>query len=94
MGYGFEKASQSLFDSDALSPSLKLAALLKMIRANEALTQEQASTKIGEITLRHYQRLEAGEDNPTLSTIESAMKAFPTYDFSQNIKAFLKDEVA
>ena len=86
VGYAFEDASRSLFESDVLSPSVKLAALLKMIRAKEELTQDAAAERIGEITLRHYQRLEAGEDNPTLSTVENLMKAFPQYDFAQILK--------
>ncbi len=94
VGYAFEEASRSLFDSDVLSPSVKLAALLKMIRAKEALTQEAAAEKIGEITLRHYQRLEAGEDNPTLSTVENLMKAFPQYDFSRILKHSVGADVA
>jgi DNA-binding XRE family transcriptional regulator len=94
VGYGFEEASHSLFKSDLLSPSVKLAALLKMIRAMEELTQEKASERIGDITLRHYQRLEAGEDNPTLSTIERLIKAFPKYDFSQILKHSAGADVA
>jgi predicted transcriptional regulator len=42
----------------------------------------------------NYQRLEAGADNPTLSTIESLMKAFPQYDFSQILKFPAEAEVA
>jgi len=94
VGYAFEEASRSLFESDVLSPSVKLAALLKMIRAREELTQEAAAEKIGEIALRHYQRLEAGEDNPTLSTVENLMKAFPQYDFSQILKHPVGADVA
>ncbi len=86
VGYAFEDASHSLFDSAILSPSVKLAVLLKIIRAKENLTQDMVSQKVGDITLRHYQRLEAGEDNPTLSTVENLMKAFPDYDFSQILK--------
>ena len=94
VGYGFEEASRSLFVSEVLSSSQKLAVLLKIIRANENITQDLASEQIGEITLRHYQRLEAGEDNPTLSTIESLMKAFPEYDFSQILKHSEDEDVA
>ena len=32
IGYGFEEASQSLFENNLLSPSVKLAALLKIVR--------------------------------------------------------------
>jgi DNA-binding XRE family transcriptional regulator len=85
VGYSFEEASHSLFESDLLAPSVKLAVLLKIIRAKESLSQSQTSKKIG-ITLRHYQRLEAGEENPTLGTIESIMGAFPDADFSLILK--------
>lgn len=86
VGYAFEEASHSLFDSNVLSSSVKLAVLLKMIRAKENLTQDVAAQKVGDITLRHYQRLEAGEENPTLSTVENLMRAFSDYDFSQILK--------
>jgi DNA-binding XRE family transcriptional regulator len=86
VGYAFEEATHSLFTSDLLSPSAKLAALLKILRAQEELTQGQAAKKIGDITLRHYQRLEAGEDNPTLETVECIMAAFPSVDFSLILK--------
>ncbi len=86
VGYGFEAASKTLFDYDLLSPSLRLAALLRMLRAKGALTQEQAASRIGDITVRHYQRLESGEENPTLGTIESMMTAFPNVDFSVILK--------
>ncbi|PWU13567.1 MAG: hypothetical protein C5B49_14505 [Bdellovibrio sp.] len=85
VGYGFENASRTLFD-DLISPSAKLAALLKIIRSKENLTQEQAAGKIGSITFRHYQRLESGEENPTLETIETIMEAFPKADFSVILK--------
>jgi len=86
VGYAFEEASQRLFESDLLSSSVKLAALLRILRAKQGLTQEHAAKKIGDITLRHYQRLESGEENPTLGTVESLMAAFPDADFSLILK--------
>ncbi len=86
VGYAFEGASRALFENDLISPSTKLAALLKIVRAKKDLTQEQAAEKIGDITFRHYQRLESGEENPTLETIESIMAAFPGEDFSLILK--------
>jgi DNA-binding XRE family transcriptional regulator len=86
VGYAFEFASKTLFDTDLISSSAKLAALLKIIRAKEGLTQEQAAERIHPITFRHYQRLESGEENPTLATIESLMLAFPGNDFSVILK--------
>ena len=86
VGYAFDCASRTLFENDLISPSTKLAALLKIVRAKENLTQEQAAEKVGGITFRHYQRLESGEENPTLETIESIMAAFPKEDFSLILK--------
>jgi DNA-binding XRE family transcriptional regulator len=94
VGYGFENASRTLFENDLISPSVKLAALLKIVRAKDDLTQEQAAEKIGDITLRHYQRLESGEENPTLETIENVMAAFPEADFSLILKHAPKAGVA
>ncbi|MCM0604693.1 MAG: helix-turn-helix transcriptional regulator [Xanthomonadaceae bacterium] len=86
VGYGFEDASRSLFEFGALTPAVKLATLLRILRAKEGLTQEQAAKKIGNITFRHYQRLESGEENPTLETIAGMMAAFPNADFSVILK--------
>jgi DNA-binding XRE family transcriptional regulator len=86
VGYGFEEASRYLFENDLLSPSAKLAALLKMIRSKQGLTQELAAGRIRDITFRHYQRLESGEENPTLGTVENLMAAFPDVDFSLILK--------
>ena len=86
VGYASEDASKSLFDEDLLTPSVKLAALLRILRSKEGLTQEQAAKKIGDITFRHYQRLESGEENPTLETVASMMAAFPKTDFSLILK--------
>jgi DNA-binding XRE family transcriptional regulator len=94
VGYGFEEASRRLFDNDLLSPSVKLAALLRIVRAKHGLTQEQAAEKIHDITFRHYQRLESGEENPTLSTVGSIMTAFPDADFSLILKQSGKAKVA
>jgi transcriptional regulator with XRE-family HTH domain len=71
-----------------------LAALLKITRAKKGLTQEQAAEKIRDFTFRHYQRLESGEENPTLGTIESVMGAFPDTDFSVILKRPTRTRVA
>ncbi len=94
VGYAFEEASRCLFESDLLSPSVRLAALLRIVRAKKGLTQEQAAEKIRDLTFRHYQRLESGDENPTLGTIESIMGAFPDTDFSLILKHPHKMRVA
>jgi DNA-binding XRE family transcriptional regulator len=82
VGYAFEQASTALFEESLLTPSVKLAALLRILRSKEGLTQEQAAKKAANITFRHYQRLESGKENPTLETVASMMAAFPMADFS------------
>ena len=86
VGYGFEKASHTVFEFKDLSLQAKLAVLLKMARSHQGITQEEAAERIHNITLRHYQRLESGEENTSLSMIESVMKAFPKVDFSRLLK--------
>jgi DNA-binding XRE family transcriptional regulator len=94
VGYAFEEASRCLFENDLLSPSVRLAALLRILRAKQGLTQEQAAEKVRDLTFRHYQRLESGMENPTLGTIESLMDAFPETDFSLILKHPHKIRVA
>ncbi len=83
IGYAFEAASETVFKADFLQLTTKLAALLKITRTAEDLTQEEAAKRIGNITLRHYQRLEAGEENTTLEMLERITAAFPEQDFSK-----------
>ena len=85
IGYAFEKASRTVFESDFLHITGKLAAMLRMIRAKKGITQDEAAKSIGDITLRHYQRLEAGEDT-SLDTLERISLAFPTEDFTKVLK--------
>jgi DNA-binding XRE family transcriptional regulator len=94
VGYGFEDASRTLFESDVVASNVKLAVLLKMTRARLGLTQEQSADRVGTITFRHYQRLESGEENPTLKTVECLKAAFPETDFSLILKPTPKSQVA
>lgn len=84
IGYAFDNASKTVFDSD-LPLTTKLAAMLKIVRTKKNLTQDQVAKKIGDITLRHYQRLEAGEDT-TLEVLEKITQVFPEQDFSKMLK--------
>ncbi len=93
VGYAFESANETVFQSDFLHVTTKLAALLKIVRAVEGLTQEGAAKKIGDITMRHYQRLEAGEDT-TLEMLERISQAFPMHDFSKIVSKGAKLSVA
>ncbi len=84
VGYSFENASLSVFDTDLLHLTAKLAAMLKMARSADGITQSEAANRVG-ITLRQFQRLEAGEDT-TLETLEKITHAFPNHDFSKMFK--------
>jgi transcriptional regulator with XRE-family HTH domain len=48
---------------------------LRQLRADNALTQEQAAKRI-KISLRHYGRLERGEDGPRADTIRKIARAY------------------
>jgi DNA-binding XRE family transcriptional regulator len=86
VGYGIEEASKTLNKVAFLSAPLKLAALLKIARSRAHLTQEESAHKIGKLSLRHYQRIEAGEENPTLLLLDAIVNAFPETDFSLVLK--------
>ena len=86
VGYGFDRASRAAFEFDGLGANAKLACLLRIVRTKEGLTQEQAADKSGHLTLRHYQRLESGEENTTLEMVEGIARAFPKWDFSVVLK--------
>ena len=86
VGYSFERASKTVFEFDGLNANVKLACLLRIVRAKEGLTQEQAAGRSGHLTMRHYQRLESGEENTTLEMVEGIASAFPKWDFSLVLK--------
>ncbi len=86
VGYSFERASRTAFEFDGLNANAKLACLLRIVRAKEGLTQEQAADRVGHLTMRHYQRLESGEENTTLEMVEGIARAFPKWDFSIVLK--------
>ena len=86
VGYSFERASKTALEFDGLNANAKLACLLRIVRAKEGLTQEQAADRSGHLTMRHYQRLESGEENTTLEMVEGIAKAFPKWDFSLVLK--------
>ncbi|MDC0980204.1 helix-turn-helix transcriptional regulator [Bdellovibrionales bacterium] len=83
VGYCFDNAAETAFENNFLTSNQKLAVLLKMIRTELALTQEQMAQKLDKMGLRQYQRLESGEENTTLNTIDKKVKKnLPDTDFS------------
>jgi DNA-binding XRE family transcriptional regulator len=75
-GHSAMDASQRIEDLDFLDPLLMLAVLIKIARLKKGLTQVQMSEKMG-IALLPYQRLESGNNNPTLKTILLVKELLP-----------------
>jgi DNA-binding XRE family transcriptional regulator len=80
VGYSFENASKSLIAFQEFDPIEKLAVLLKMARLSKQWSQDEAAKKIS-VSLRHFQRLEAGQDT-TLTQLQEIMRVFPETDFT------------
>ena len=80
VGYSFENASKSVIGFSEFDTIEKLAVLLKLARLSKDWSQDEAAQKIN-VSLRHYQRLEAGQDT-TLTQLNVIMKVFPETDFT------------
>ena len=79
VGFGIDNASMEIFSFNKVDPVDKLALVLKVSRINSGLTQEDLSKKLN-ISLRHCQRLESGQDT-TVSLLSDLMGVFPDVDF-------------
>ena len=79
IGYSFESASTHLNEFSEFDTVEKLAVLLKVARISKSWSQDETAKKIN-VSLRHYQRLEAGQDT-TLTQLNEIMKVFPKTDF-------------
>lgn len=80
VGYAFDHASYAIDGFSEFDPIEKLAILLKITRTSKGWSQEETAEKLG-ISLRHYQRLESGQDT-TLSQLQTIMTVFPEVNFS------------
>jgi len=79
VGYALEEASKEIFFLHHLDAVDKLAILLKISRIRRDLSQEEVAKKLS-ISLRHYQRLETGQDT-TVSLLAQISTIFPETDF-------------
>ena len=84
VGYAFDNSSL-VFEFDEFTSSQKLAVLLFVSRKHFALTQIQMADKL-ELDIRQYQRLESGENNTTLKSIDQVRTHLPDIDFSVILK--------
>ena len=79
IGYAFENASKEIIHFTRLDVVDKLAVLLKISRIRRDFSQEEAAKRLS-ISLRHYQRLESGQDT-TIGLLAEIAKLFPEMDF-------------
>jgi len=82
IGYGIENASKKIEKMEFLSPLQKFSVLVKIARIKQGYTQIQVAKKLG-IKLHPYQRIESGNNNPTLKTILKIKSIFPKIDLSK-----------
>ena len=81
LGYGVEGAAKRLAKLDIFEPLVKLSIMIKISRIKHHYTQQQMANKIG-IGLLPYQRLESGENNPTIKTILKVKEVLNDIDLS------------
>lgn len=80
VGYAIDDAFEKLAQFEKIDLVDKLGLLIKMSRIRNDYTQEEVSKKLS-ISLRHYQRLEAGQDT-TVSLLGQLVKIFPQTNFA------------
>ena len=82
IGHGIENASRKIHRLDFISPYLKFSIMVKMARLERGLAQKQTAKKMN-IGLLPYQRLESGENNPTLKTILKVKEVLPEIELDK-----------
>jgi DNA-binding XRE family transcriptional regulator len=81
IGYGIEGAAERLDELEMFDPFVKLSIMIKISRIKHGYTQSQMAEKLG-VGLLPYQRLESGENNPTLKTILKVKEVLDDVDLS------------
>ncbi len=81
IGCGIEGASERLHELNMFDSFVKLSIMIKISRIKHDYTQSQMAEKLG-IGLLPYQRLESGENNPTLKTILKVKEVLDDVDLS------------
>lgn len=76
IGYSIENLEKNFDDLDFLTPYQKLSIVIKKYRIQKGKTQQEIADEMG-IQLLPYQRLESGQNNPTLKTLLKVKKVFP-----------------
>jgi DNA-binding XRE family transcriptional regulator len=81
IGYGIEGVSQRMGELDVFNPFVKLSIMIKVSRIRHQYSQSQMAAKL-KIGLLPYQRLESGENNPTLKTLIKVKEVLRDIDLS------------
>ncbi|MCT4641546.1 MAG: helix-turn-helix domain-containing protein [Bacteriovoracaceae bacterium] len=76
IGYSIENLNSNFDELTFLSPYQKLSIIIKKYRIQMGKTQQEIADQMG-IKLLPYQRLESGQNNPTLKTLLKVKEVFP-----------------
>jgi DNA-binding XRE family transcriptional regulator len=82
IGYSIENLKENFDRLHFLTPYQKLSITIKKYRIQKGKTQQEIADELG-IKLLPYQRLESGENNPTLKTILKVKEIFPEIDLNK-----------
>ena len=76
IGHAFMDASSRLDELEGVTPLVKFSVQVKIARLKRGFTLEKIAKQMG-IGLFPYQRLESGNNNPTLKTILKLKEVLP-----------------
>jgi len=82
VGYSIESLTENFDQLDFLTPNQKLSIVIKKYRIQLGKTQQEIADEMG-IKLLPYQRLESGENNPTLKTLIKVKAIFPQIELDK-----------
>ncbi|HXH32404.1 MAG TPA: helix-turn-helix transcriptional regulator [Bacteriovoracaceae bacterium] len=82
IGYSIENLKDNFDSLSFLTPYQKLSIVIKKYRIQRGKTQQEIADEMG-MRLLTYQRLESGENNPTLKTILKVKEIFSEIDLNK-----------
>lgn len=82
VGYSIENFNTNFDSLGFLTPYQKLSIVIKKYRIQKGKTQQEMAKEMG-MQLLPYQRLESGDNNPTLKTILKVKEIIPELDLNK-----------
>lgn len=82
IGYGVENAARRFDELNIFDPLVKVSIMIKISRLKHHYTQQELAKKL-KIGLLPYQRLESGENNPTIKTLLKVKEVLTDIDLSR-----------